>query len=144
MEEIKYLLSQFLTNAETRKPTPLLVAVQNLSNANNGTAVKVALRATNSTNSTEYADRASFTHVFGRDTIVAAKPVEGRFEEYNSAEGPNVHWGEWDIDAENDEGTKMGIVYSSTRTALETAFNAIENVSETGGTVLSVSATAIR
>ena len=132
MEEIKYLLSQFLTNAETRKPTPLLVAVQNLSNANNGTAVKVALRATNPNNSSEYADRASFTHVFGRDTIVAAKPVEGRFEEYNSAEGPNVHWGEWDIDAENDEGTKMGIVYSSTRTALETAFNAIENVSETG------------
>lgn len=132
MEEIKYLFSQFLPDEKTRKPTPLLVAVQNLSNANNGTAVKVALRATNPNDSSEYADRASFTHVFGRDTIVAAKPVEGRFEEYNSAEGPNVHWGEWDIDAENDKGTKMGFVYSSTRTALETAFNAIENVSETG------------
>ena len=140
MEEIKYLLSQFLTNAETGKPTPLLVAVQNLSNANNGTAVKVALRATNPNNSSEYADRASFTHVFGRDTIVAAKPVEGRFEEYNSAEGPNVHWGEWDIDAENDKGTKMGFVYSSTRTALETAFNAIENVSETGLENVSIAA----
>ena len=132
MSELPYYFNAFLTEPTSKKPNPLLVAVQNLSNANNGTAVKVALRVTDPNNSSEYADRASFTHVFGRDTIVAAKPVEGRFEEYNSAEGPNVHWGEWDIDAENDKGTKMGFVYSSTRTALETAFNAIENVSETG------------
>ncbi len=132
MSELPYYFNAFLTEPTSKKPNPLLVAVQNLSNANNGTAVKVALRVTDPNNSSKYADRASFTHVFGRDTIVAAKPVEGRFEEYNSAEGPNVHWGEWDIDAENDKGTKMGFVYSSTRTALETAFNAIENVSETG------------
>ena len=131
MEEIKYLFSQFLTDEKTRKPTPLLVAVQNLSNANKGTAVKVALRATNPYAS-EYADRASFTHVFGRDTIIAVDPVEGRFKEYNIVDGENVPWGELNRQYNNDKGIPMGIVYSDTRTALETAFNAIENVSETG------------
>ena len=121
-------------------PFPLLVAVQNLSNANRGTAVTVKLRVTNPSDSSQYADRASFTHVFGRDTIIAVDPVEGRFKEYNIVDGENVPWGELNRQYKNDKGIEMGIVYSSTRTALETAFNAIENVLETGLENVSIAA----
>ena len=120
----------------TGAPFPLIAAVQNKARANIGTAVTVKLRVTNPNDSAEYADRASFTHVFAKDNTPEVSPVEGSFEEYDTSSGSNVHWGEYETASANhyvdDNGVQIGTVYSSTRTALETAFNAIENVSETG------------